>query len=263
MKVHKRSPIWLAPLCFVLLSLAGCVPKSDFEELQAESEALRSENTRLEALIEQYAEWIQAKDATIEEIQNELDNTIEELSSTKQELDSAKTEHYAELAKLEAELETYIEELIEELELYKDTFGSIVQPEESQILEDLAYIEVFAWGYSDDADPADDGISVLITFYDTKSEIIRFKNIPVEVTIKVYAYEDTGSSSGLRKRRLVHREEVTVDNFTGILGTEIRIPFEDIDYSKSKLRCGNGKIEVKVTTPNQVKFEDDAVLLLL
>ena len=258
MKVYKRSPIWLVLLCFVSLSLAGCVPKSDFEELQAESEALRRENTRLEALIEQDAEEMEAKDATIEEIQNELDNMIEELSSTKQELDSAKAEYLARLAALEAELGTYIEEL----ELYKGTFGYIVQPEESQVIEDLDYIGVFALGYSDDADPADDGISVHIAFYDTKSETIRFHNIPVEVTIKIYAYEDSWSSSGLRKRELVYREEVTIDHSIGILGAEIRIPFEDMEVSRSKLRYGNGKIEVTVTMPNQDEFQDVAVLLL-
>lgn len=254
MKVYKRSPIWLVLLCFVCISLAGCVPASDFEELQAESEALRRENTRLEALIEE----MEAKDAAIEEIQNKLDNTIEELSSTKQELGSATEEHYAEVAELEAELGAYIEEL----ELYKDTFGSLVQPEESQVIKDLDYIEVFALGYSDDADPTDDGISVHIAFYDTQSEAIRFLNIPVEVTIKLYAYEYTGSSSGLRKRELVYLNEVTIEHSMGILGAEIRIPFEDIEASQSQLKYGNGKVEVTVTMPNQDEFQDVAVLLL-
>ena len=135
------------------------------------------------------------------------------------------------------------------------------QPEESQVIEDLAYIEVFALGYSDDADPADDGISVHIAFYDTKSETIRFQDIPVEVTIKLYAYEGSLSSS-LRKRELVYREQVTIDHSTGILGAEIRIPFEDIEVSRSKLKYGNGKIEITVTMPNQGTFQDDAVLLL-
>jgi len=241
----------------VSLSLAGCVPKSDFEELQAESEALRRENTRLEALLEQGAEEMEAKDTTIEEIQNELDNTIEELSSTKQELDSSEAEYLASLAELEAELGTYIEEL----EFYKDIFGSIiVQPEESQVIEDLAYIGVFALGYNDDTDTMEDGISVHIAFYNTQSETIIFQNTPVEVTLKLYAYEE--SSSGLRPRELVYREEVTIDHSMGILGAEIRIPFEDIEASRSELRYGNGKFEVTVTTPEQGEFQDDAFVLL-
>ena len=81
MKGFKRLPIWLVLLCFMCLSFAGCVPESDFQELQAEAEALRKENTRLKAL----AEEIEAKYEAIEDIQNELDNTIEELSSTKQD----------------------------------------------------------------------------------------------------------------------------------------------------------------------------------
>ena len=91
-------------LCLTMVLLAGCVSKSEYEALQAEYAALEAEhatlieeNASLEASNEQYSEEIEAKNATIQEMQNELDNMREGLASTK-----------------------------EELELYKDTWGSVV-----------------------------------------------------------------------------------------------------------------------------------------
>ena len=113
-------------LCLSIISVPGCVSKSEFETLQAEFEALQSENASLEATNEQYSEELEVKNATIQETQKELDNTKEELSSTKQELDSTETRYSNALN----ELESYKSELasyIKELELYKDTFGSVVQ----------------------------------------------------------------------------------------------------------------------------------------
>jgi len=113
-------------LCLVIISVSGCVSKSEYEALQAEFEALRAENSSLEELNEQYSQEIEEKVATIQEIQNELDNMNRELASTKQELDSAETRYRDTLD----QLESYKEEItmyIEELELYKDTFGSVVQ----------------------------------------------------------------------------------------------------------------------------------------
>lgn len=118
--------IWLVLLCLATIPLAGCVSKSEFETLQVEFEALRSENASLETLNEQRAEEIEDKNAIIEEIQSELDNMKEELSSTKEELDSIETQYKVTLDQLES-YKTELTMYIEELELYKDTFGSVVQ----------------------------------------------------------------------------------------------------------------------------------------
>jgi len=126
MKKFNRFLIWLLLLCLVPLSLAGCVPKSDFEALQADYELLQSENTSLEALVEQNSEDIEAKKEIIEEIQDELDSIQDELSSTQQELDSAEKQYRDALDEIES-YEAEIGSYLEELQLYKDTFGSVVQ----------------------------------------------------------------------------------------------------------------------------------------
>ncbi len=126
MKVSKRSPIWLVLLCFVSLSLAGCVPKSDFEALQVDYELLQSENTGLEALVEQKSEEIEVINTIIEEIQNELEGIKDELSSTRQDLDSAEKQYRDTLDEIES-YKVEISSYLEELQLYKDTFGSVVQ----------------------------------------------------------------------------------------------------------------------------------------
>lgn len=112
-------------LCLAIISVSGCVSKSEYEALQAEFEDLRAKNSSLEATNEQSAQEIEVKDATIQEMQNELNNTKEELSSTKQELDLAETRYRTTLD----QLDSYKHEVAmyqEELELYKDTWGSVV-----------------------------------------------------------------------------------------------------------------------------------------
>jgi len=126
MKKFNRFLMWLLLLCLVPLSLAGCVPKSDFEALQADYELLQSENTGLETLVEHNTEDIEEKEELIEDIQNELESIKDELSSTQQELDSAEKQYRDTLNEIESykvEMRSYLEEL----QLYKDTFGSVVQ----------------------------------------------------------------------------------------------------------------------------------------
>ncbi|MCK4795581.1 MAG: hypothetical protein KAV87_68255 [Desulfobacteraceae bacterium] len=113
-------------LCLAIISVSGCVAKSEYEALQAEFEALKAENSSLEAINEQSSEEIEVKNAAIQEQQNEIDNTKEELASTKQELDLAETRYRTTLDQLDS-YKSEVAMYEEELELYKDTFGSVVQ----------------------------------------------------------------------------------------------------------------------------------------
>ncbi len=126
MKKFNRFLIWLLLLCLVPLSLAGCVPKSDFEALQADYELLQSENTSLEALVKQNTEDIEEKEEIIEDIQNELESIKDQISSTRQELDSVEKQYRDSLDEIES-YKIEIGSYLEELQLYKDTFGSVVQ----------------------------------------------------------------------------------------------------------------------------------------
>lgn len=132
-------------------------------------------------------------------------------------------------------------------------------------LEDLAYIKIFAAGYSDDADPETDGISLRIAFYDSKSERITFQEIPVTVTIKLYGYRDIFDFSLKKNRELVHQQQVTIDHsvMTGrtaegvpqIIRENIKTPFENIMVDQNKY-YHLGTMEVTVTTPEQDDFQD-------
>ncbi len=150
--------------------------------------------------------------------------------------------------------------------------------ESKYVIKDLAYIKISAGGYTDDADPESDGISLRITFYDSKSEGIIFQGIPVTVTIKLYGYKYiyiAGSSfPDMEKRELVYQEQTTLDHSIGGLvtskqlyeweqehnttldlsSTEIKIPFENMMVDQSKY-YQYGTIEVTIATPKQGSFQ--------
>ena len=129
-------------------------------------------------------------------------------------------------------------------------------PDESQVIEDLAYIKIYLVAtYSDDADPQAEGISLRITFYDSKSESISFQDVPVKVTVRLYGYRDFFVFPKEENRELVYKEQVTIYSSDGFFGTRIKIPFDDIGAKPNKYD-EFGTMEVTVRTPNQGKFGD-------
>ena len=145
--------------------------------------------------------------------------------------------------------------------------------EEEQVIEDLAYIEVRAGSYTDDADPESEGISLYITFYDSKSERIVFQDTSVTLSIKLYGYRNTSDYNSRQNRELVYKEELLVDipatDSTGLVPLLLpwdivtkKIPFEKIAVDQSRyIKWGN--IEVIVTTPQQGDFQDSWSLVSL
>lgn len=127
-------------------------------------------------------------------------------------------------------------------------------------LEDLTYIDI--WGvsnYSDDADPAPNGISLRIRFYDSKSRPITFKDIPLTVAIRIYDLGDFGDIAP--RRTLIYQDMVTIDSAVTMLGPEIRIPFEDMNRREFPSKTiyehyywTKVEVQVTVTTPNQGDF---------
>jgi len=134
-------------------------------------------------------------------------------------------------------------------------------PEEApakQIIEDLAYIKIMASGYSDDADPEDDGIALDIEFYDSKSEPITFRDTPVTVIIELYGYRDIADTFDHGKMELICTTQVTVAHsmkLSEMFGEYIRIPFENISIDRSKY-YEFGTIKVTVTISKQGDFQD-------
>jgi beta-lactamase superfamily II metal-dependent hydrolase/uncharacterized lipoprotein NlpE involved in copper resistance len=67
--------------------------------------------------------------------------------------------------------------------------GEGIPPEESipdNPVDDLAYIQVGDWLYSDDADPEYEGVTINVHFYDSVSEFIWFSDISLDVTVELY-----------------------------------------------------------------------------
>lgn len=133
-------------------------------------------------------------------------------------------------------------------------------PEEApvkQTIEDLAYIKIMVGGYSDDADPEDDGIWIGIIYYDSKSQHIHFRGIPVKVIIEIYGYRDLSDTFDHDKMELVCTTEVTLDHsmrLDEMFDKHIRIPFENLPVDRSKY-YELGTIKATVTTPQQGSFE--------
>lgn len=155
--------------------------------------------------------------------------------------------------------------------LIVDDKGNLIKAEENikedLIIEDLAYIKVLCIPYTDDADPEEDGISIDISFYNSRSESTYFYNIPIIVNIKLYATESTLDT--LEEKIIeppVYEGNVKIDHsmrLSEMFGKYIRIPFEDIGLLPDKERSWGIAI-VTVITPLQGKFEakEEVVILI-
>ena len=141
----------------------------------------------------------------------------------------------------------------------------IVPPSGSMEINDLAYIKVFVVGYSDDADPEYEGISIDVTFYDAKSELISFSDVPLLLNIELYAYRDPLDLFNLSNGDLVYKGSVSADHsmrLVDLAGGYIRIPFRDIHFDQN-IYQPYGTVRVIVSTPVQGEFEGTADFALL
>jgi len=131
-------------------------------------------------------------------------------------------------------------------------------------IESLAYTKIIAFGYTDDADPEHDGVAIDISYYDNKSEIIDFKNIPLNVTIRFYGYHSVAETFDQDKMVMVYEKSVTVDHsmrLKEMFGKYIRISFDEISVDSNKYyKYGTVKVTVSF---KQKEFSDDADLVPL
>ncbi len=142
------------------------------------------------------------------------------------------------------------------------TSSPVPSPTAKKEIPGLAYTTVYAWGYTDDADPEYDGLKVIVYFFNQKSEIISFRNTECTMAIKIYTtkYENFERV----KDQLVYEGMATFNNNM----EQIRIPFEAIpvepeygEYSSLPLNQ-YGTMEVTVHTPAQGDFHSDTLVML-
>lgn len=144
------------------------------------------------------------------------------------------------------------------------SLGPESQPPGSEI-HDLSYIKILAVGYSDNADPNDDGIAIDISFYDSKSELLQFSGVPFNVVIELYGYRDIFDTFEKDNAQLVYRGYLTLDHsmrLGEIMGNYIRIPFEEISVDKGTY-TPFGTLSVIVETPKQGEFHGKTDLVPL
>ena len=127
-----------------------------------------------------------------------------------------------------------------------------------KVIKDLACIRIQTLGYNDDADPQTDGIALDVMFYASKDKYITFRDIPVTVTIELYAYREVLDAFHHEKMEFVYQQQVTVDHsmrLSEMGGKYIRIPFENIMVDQNKY-YKFGTIKVTVAAPKQGDFQD-------
>lgn len=132
--------------------------------------------------------------------------------------------------------------------------GTTPPPEE--VVEDLAYIKASGSEYSDDADPEPEGAEITILWYDTKSEIIFFDDVPVKVTIEIFAAKSEESPH--RFTESVYKGEHHIDNNR----SNIRIPFVQM-MANPEIHWCSGRANVVAHTPQQGNFSVEGILVPL
>jgi len=117
-------------------------------------------------------------------------------------------------------------------------------------ISDLAYIQTYVSGYTDDADPESDGMSIVIIFFDGRSEIIQFRNIPFLVHVKVLGYRDFQDFYDYRNGEIVYDKTFKIDHSATLkemFGSSIRVPFESMSVDRNQ-HYQTGWIEIVVVT---------------
>ncbi|MDL1911305.1 hypothetical protein FBQ81_11570 [Chloroflexi bacterium CFX6] len=135
-------------------------------------------------------------------------------------------------------------------------FAVSPSPQSPGIIYDLAFIKVLAVGYSDDADPEEDGLSIDVVFYDSASQPINFRSVPITIHIQIYAYQDPLDALENRNAELIYEGSVSLDHSMAIgemFGRYIRIPYSEIGAAPNH-HTPFGTLKVTVDTPAQGSF---------
>jgi hypothetical protein len=135
--------------------------------------------------------------------------------------------------------------------------GSTEKPS-GGIIKYLAYIEGSGFGYSDDADPEDEGIQISFLWYDTKSEWIVFRNIPISVDIELYQRGFDWETGKYTLGRCIYKGRAQIDSSL----SHIRIPFEDINATPTGGYTTGSLAKVTIHTPQQGDYSIECVIVV-
>lgn len=134
--------------------------------------------------------------------------------------------------------------------------GAETPASSAKIIKDLAYVEAIGLGYSDDADPEDEGIEINLIWYDSKSELIFYFHVPIVVDIELYTTHFT-TAFERELEDCVYTGKAHIDSSA----SDIRIPFEDIHIAPSQ-RADIREARLTVHTPQQGDYDVDCGILI-
>jgi len=125
----------------------------------------------------------------------------------------------------------------------------------TNIIKDLAYIKADGFGYSDDADPEDEGVEIGFLWYDTKSKWIIFDTVPISVDIELYQRGFDFKTTQYVLGRCIYKGQAQIDSALA----RIRIPFEDINATPKSFNYGS-VAKLTIHTPKQGDYSIDAIV---
>ncbi|MBA7578819.1 hypothetical protein ES708_20684 [subsurface metagenome] len=129
------------------------------------------------------------------------------------------------------------------------------KPKEN-LITDLAYIKAGGGHYTDDADPEPEGVRINISWWDTKSEMIIFRNIPISVNVELYQRGFDMKAGEYLLGRCIYKGQARIDSALGA----IRIPFEDIDATHIQGYHHDTLAKLSIHTPEQGDYSIEGII---
>ena len=126
----------------------------------------------------------------------------------------------------------------------------------TNVIEDLAYIKAGGGGYSDDADPKPEGVEIRISWWNTKSEVINFSNIPILVDIELYQRGFDMKAGEYLLGRCIYKGQAQIDSAPGA----IRISFEDINANHIQGYHHDTLAKLSIHTPEQGDYSIEGII---
>ena len=126
----------------------------------------------------------------------------------------------------------------------------------TNIIEDLAYIKAGGGHYTDDANPEPEGVMINISWWDTKSEMIIFRNIPISVDIELYQRGFDMKAGEYFLGRCIYKGQAQIDSAL----EDIRIPFEDINATHIQGFHHDTLAKLTIHTPEQDDYSIESII---
>jgi hypothetical protein len=131
------------------------------------------------------------------------------------------------------------------------------EPFSEEPIPDLSYIEVTAAGYTNDADPEDEGIALDIQFYNSRGQPITFSGIPFKLWTVFYAFTSPLQVPDSSQGVVVYSGATVFDHsmrFGEMFGNYVRIPFRILAIDPA-VHQPFGGVRVIIETSLQGSFE--------